>query len=187
MSRESRLAAESEARAVLSAALADYRHDPVQDRDAADHVLAELQKLAQRIAIRHRSDREAMRTARGFARLARLHPRLVELFVACREMHDRSGEIEPTVDVSPLLADLQNPGRWSSSHRALFAAYDAEQWRAFVAGFPSHGRREALVHFRRALQARGPCRPADLARVAGLVLSDNRGQRPARHPTQRLE
>jgi hypothetical protein len=176
MPRDSRLKAESQARAVLSAAIADYRGDVFTRINPApeERVLAALKALAERIELERRRNLEAMKIARSFARLAHRHPRLVELLVACLEIHDRSGEIERSVDIGPLLADLQNPSRWSSSHRALFAAYDAEQERAFRAAFRAHGPREALAIFVRVLTARGRCRPTDLARVAGLVLSDTR-------------
>jgi hypothetical protein len=190
--RSSKAKAEDEARAILSAALGGYRSDVfalAEARAAEGRVLSELRGLEERTC-RHPPDREAMQTARSFARLARLYlprpdehnrstrltySRLVELAVTCREISDRSGTIERTVDITPLLADLKNPKAWSLSHGRLFAAYHEERMRAGFAALNQHGPCDARAAFERVLKARARerndrCRPTDIERIAGLVL-----------------
>jgi hypothetical protein len=202
MPRNIRLAAEDEARAVLAEAIAGYKaladyetmegyRVSLAENAADERVLAALNELAGRIKGPRRCDPEDMRTAHGFARLVAIYAApgtyLVSLLVHCRIIHDR--KIKRTIDISSLLADLQIPGRWSSSHRARLEAYVYEQQKAdFVSRFFPCGPREALATFVSALERHGPCRPADLARVAGLVLSDTnirRLQRPKRRGLER--
>jgi hypothetical protein len=188
--RNSRLRAEEGARTALASAIADYRHDWVLDRAAADHVLAALRELTMRIP-QHRSDPEAMKIARSFARLVdhlakhvgspwdvppdrwrrRLVQRLVELLVSCVEIARRPGEIERKVDITPLVEDIRNPRQWRD-HRELFAAYRKERMLAILAHVNRHGPRDALATFIRALTyAGGHFRPglADVGRIAGLI------------------
>jgi hypothetical protein len=172
MPRNSRLAAENKARAALKAAIAEYCGDPTTDRAAEASVLLALHKLAAAIEpMRRRNDREAMRTAHGFARLAAIHPRLVELLVeACeRQTSPFARIIADTRPAAQALLEAQNPG--ISCDEAFI--WIEEQW----GRHPGYGPQRALAMFVGVLKARGPCRPTDLERVAALVLSDTRIRR----------
>jgi hypothetical protein len=188
VSLKSKCAAEDTALIVLGDALAAYRDDDehLERFEFGDYspvaeasVVGKLEKLLKAIKEPRRCERETMLTAYAFARLAALRTgkRLVALLVSCRAIHDHTGKIERSVDTAPLFAILRKPGFWSGELQARLEALNAERREALIAADMPHGRRQALAAFFCRLKSFGPCRPADLERVARLAGLIPRGYR----------
>jgi hypothetical protein len=180
VSRNCRFNAASKARDILDSAMVAYHDDTEHllrfeyfhySPAAEASVMLALHKLESAIKHPHRCDREDMLTGYAFARLGeRLSGRrLIALLVACRAIHDDTGQIERTVDAAALFTDMQTSSFWSKELDARIEAYKIEQRDAYVIADMPHGPRQALAELRLCLRRYRPYRPADLERIASLA------------------